>query len=159
MKTQKNDDNNKESTEIKTLSFSRNNSIPLKENNSIINKKEELLFFKNDILKEVKDSITDLNNIYSKKIFEIEKQLEEVYNKYEKSYKQIENITEGITNHKVYQERFSQIEKVQSKLRDSSLNNQIKLKNIDHLLQESISKYDKIILDSILYPGVIGKKK
>jgi len=158
MKTQKNDDNNKESTEIKTLSFSRNNSIPLKENNSIINKKEELLFFKNDILKEVKDSITDLNNIYSKKIFEIEKQLEEVYNKYEKSYKQIENITEGITNHKVYQERFSQIEKIQSKLRDSSLNNQIKLKNIDHLLQESISKYDKIILDSILYPGVIGKK-
>ena len=67
MKTQKNDDNNKESTEIKTLSFSRNNSIPLKENNSIINKKEELLFFENDILKEVKDSITDLNNIYTVK--------------------------------------------------------------------------------------------
>ena len=154
----KNDENSKENTEKKNKNLSQNNLITVKENIALTNKKDELLYFKNDILKELKNSITDLNNIYNKKIFEIEKQLEEVYIKSETSYKKISNITEGITNHKAYQQRFSQIEKFQSKLRDSTMNTEFKLKNLENLLQETITKYDKIILDSILYPGVIGKK-
>ena len=154
----KNDENSKEKTEKKNKNLSQNNLITVKENIALTNQKDELLYFKNDILKELKNSITDLNNIYNKKIFEIEKQLEEVYIKSETSYKKISNITEGITNHKAYQQRFSQIEKFQSKLRDSTMNTEFKLKNLENLLQETITKYDKIILDSILYPGVIGKK-
>ena len=38
------------------------------------------------------------------------------------------------------------------------MSTEFKLKNLENLLQEAITKYDKIILDSILYPGVIGKK-
>jgi hypothetical protein len=38
------------------------------------------------------------------------------------------------------------------------MNIEFKIKNVENLLHDTISKYNKIILYSILYPGVIGKK-
>ena len=140
--------------------FTNNNNLIMANtrNNIPKNITDELLYFKNDILKDMKDQITRLNSKYIKRIAELEAKLKDTQTKSEVCYQKMSNITEGITNQKTYQQRFSELEKFQAKASESLMNNEFRIKNIDNQLHDTISKYDKIILDSILYPGIIGKK-
>ena len=120
--------------------------------------KEELLYFKNDILKDMKESITILNSKYIKRLNEFEDKLNDTQKKSETCYQKMSSITQGISNQNMNQQRFSELEKFQIKANESLINCDFRIKNMDNLLHDTISKYDKIILDSILYPGIIGKK-
>ena len=120
--------------------------------------KEELLYFKNDILKDMKESITILNSKYIKRLNEFEEKLNDTQKKSETCYQKMSSITQGISNQNMNQQRFSELEKFQIKANESLINCDFRIKNMDNLLHDTISKYDKIILDSILYPGIIGKK-
>ena len=157
--TQKNDENNQEHYNSEIKNVSENNLIIANTRNNISKAiQDDILYFKNDILKDMKEQITRLNSKYIKRINELEEKLNDTQKKSEVCYQKISNITEGVSNQKMYQQRFSELEKFQSKASESLINNEFKIKNLENLLQDTISKYDKIILDSILYPGIIGKK-
>ena len=157
--TQKNDENNQEHYNSEIKNVSENNFIIANTRNNISKTiKDDILYFKNDILKDMKEQITRLNSKYIKRINELEEKLNDTQKKSEVCYQKISNITEGVSYQKMYQQRFSELEKFQSKASESLINNEFKIKNLENLLQDTISKYDKIILDSILYPGIIGKK-
>ena len=156
--TQKNDENNQEHYNSEIKNVSENNLIIANTRNNISKAiQDDILYFKNDILKDMKEQITRLNSKYIKRINELEEKLNDIQKKSEVCYQKISNITEGVSNQKMYQQRFSELEKFQSKASESLINNEFKIKNLENLLQDTISKYDKIILDSILYPGIIGK--
>ena len=157
--SQKNDDINQQNYSSEIKNASENNLIIASSHNNISKAiKDDILYFKNDILKDMKDQIARLNSKYIKRINELEEKLNDTQKKSEVCYQKISNITEGVSNQKMYQQRFSELEKFQSKASESLINNEFKIKNLENLLQDTISKYDKIILDSILYPGVIAKK-
>ena len=156
--TEKKDGNNHitENNENKNI----NESNLIMSNSNIISKtiKEELLYFKNDILKDMKDSMTKLQNKYSKKIVELEDRLNNFQIKSEDSFKKLNVIAEDLTANSVSQEKFSIIEKFRIKANESIMNLNFKIKNLENELHNSVSKYDKIILDSLIFPGIIGAK-
>ena len=157
--SQKNDDINQQNYSSEIKNASENNLIIASSHNNISKAiKDDILYFKNDILKDMKDQIARLNSKYIKRINELEEKLKDTQTKSEVCYQKISNITVGVTNQITYQQRFSELEKFQSKASETLMNVEFKIKNVENLLQDTISKYDKIILDSILYPGVIGKK-
>ena len=158
--TQKYDDFNQDFEPLRATKSIRETNFILPNNSNNITKavKDELLYFKNDILKDMKDQLTRFSSKYIKRLAEVEGKLKETQIKSEESYQKFSIISEGISNQMVYQQRFSELEKFQYKANESIMSNELKIKNLDNLLHDSITKYDKIILDSILYPGIIGKK-
>ena len=82
--SQKNDDINQQnySTEIKNAS--ENNLIIKRSHNNISKSiKDDILYFKNDILKDMKDQIARLNSKYAKRINELEEKLKDTQTKSE----------------------------------------------------------------------------
>ena len=146
-----------ENKEIKNLS---ENNVIIPNNNDFISKtiKEDLLYFKNDLLKDMKDSIAKLNSKYIKKLNDFESKLNDTQIKSQTCYEKMSALSLGISNLNTYQQKFLDLEKFKAKASESLMNAEFKIKNLDYVLQDTISKYDKIILDSILYPGIIGKK-
>ena len=146
-----------DSKEIKSLN--ENNSILTGNNNNMTKSiKDELLYFKNDILKDMKESLSKFHNKYVKKLNDFEEKLYNTQSKSEVCYQKLSTITQGISEHKLNQERFAELERFQVRASESILNSEIKIRNFENELHEITSKYDKIILDSILYPGIIGNK-
>ena len=154
-----NEENNKFTKTQEMQNLTENNLLVVEPRNYTSKSiKEELIYFKNDILKDIKEQITKLNSKYIKRLNEFEDKLEVTEKKSDICYQKMSIISEGIINQNSYQQRFSELEKFQSKASETIMNSDFKIKNLDNLLHDTISKYDKIILDSILYPGIIGKK-
>ena len=138
--------NIKENKQITTNNI--NKSKPIQEN---------LIYFKNDILKDVKDSISKINAKFSQKFQEIEQKLNNIQSKSELCFKKISSLNDAINNDRNYLKCFSEIEKHKVKSDESFYNFEFKIKDLDLKLQEAINNYDKIIIESLLYPGIIGK--
>ena len=137
-----------------------NENNPILSNNNNVSKliKDELLYFKNDILKDMKDSIGKFQNKYSKKINDLEEKLKNFQTKSEESLKKLSSITENLSAHSINPEKFSGMEKFKTKANESLININFKIKSIENELHNSISKYDKIIVDALVFPGIIGSK-
>ena len=118
---------------------------------------ENLIYFKNDILKDVKDSISKINAKFSQKFQEIEQKLNNIQSKSELCFNKISSLNDAINNDRNYLKCFSEIEKHKVKSDESFYNFEFKIKDLDLKLQEAINNYDKIIIESLLYPGIIGK--
>ena len=146
-----------DSREIK--SAIENNTILFSNNVDVTRTvKEELLYFKNDMLKDMKDTLTKFHNKYIKKLNDMDDRLKNTETKTETCYEKIIGITEGVTYQKMNQQRFSELEKFKVKAGESLINLDCKIKNVENNLMEASSKYDKIIIESIIYPGIIGAK-
>ena len=158
IETEKKDGNNinVDSKDIQNLTD--NNSIL--SNSNLISKliKDELLYFKNDILKDMKDSMAKLQNKYSKKINDLEERFKNFQTSAEETLKRLSSVTADLSTHSINPEKFSGIEKFKTKANESLININFKIKSIENELHNSISKYDKIILDSLMFPGIIGSK-
>ena len=137
-----------------------NENNPILSNSNMVSKliKDELLYFKNDILKDMKDSIGKLQNKYSKKINDLEEKLKNFQTKSEETLKKLSIVTENLSTHSINPEKFSGMEKFKTKANESLININFKIKSIENELLNSISKYDKIIVDSLMFPGIIGSK-
>ena len=146
-----------DSREIK--SAIENNTILFSNNVDVTRTvKDELLYFKNDMLKDMKDTLTKFHNKYIKKLNDMDDRLKNTETKTETCYEKIIGITEGVTYQKMNQQRFSELEKFKVKAGESLINLDCKIKNVENNLMEASSKYDKIIIESIIYPGIIGAK-
>ena len=133
---------------------------PILSNNNMVSKliKDELLYFKNDILKDMKDSMGKFQNKYSKKINDLEEKLKNFQTKSEETLNKLSVITENLSTHSINPEKFSGLEKFKTKANESLININFKIKSIENELHNSISKYDKIIVDALMFPGIIGSK-
>ena len=66
-------------------------------------------------------------------------------------------VNEAISNQNIIKERISILELFRLKTDETLVTYDCKFKNLDKEFHNAVTKYDKIILDSIVYPGVIGK--
>ena len=66
-------------------------------------------------------------------------------------------INEAISNQNIIKERISILELFRLKTDETLVTYDCKFKNLDKEFHDSVTRYDKILLDSIVYPGVIGK--
>ena len=121
---------------------------------------KDFLFFKNDILKELK--ILD-SKLEEQKKYNLE--FKNNFNKYdikiEKFNEKIEYFSTIINNREAemnyYNEKIGLLTEFKNKIDQDycSINNKIK-SNAEELTN-TINKYDKLIYENLIYPGIIGK--
>ena len=145
------------------------NSNKNKNDNSINNSKmdnliknsftSQLIFFKEDILQEVKELRTQMNNMSNKykldqsknntKIIEMKEAIETII-------QNLELIASKKTKENPLADRYDKLDKLVSKLEYAINANELKLKNTAEKLNEDIYELDNKITKNFFYPLVIG---
>ena len=126
-------------------------------NPEIISMKQDLLFFKNEILKDMRLleekinlKITDQNVINSEQFFEYEKKIETLTNK-------INNINTKVIDNSNLAEKINIFQSFQSKAEDQLNSVNFKIYSIQKEYKNYFNINEKTLDDNIRYPGLIGK--
>ena len=118
--------------------------------------KNDMRFFQNDLLTDLKKLELQINS----KITNINQTLSSKTNEYDSKIKKIfENISELISQlaeRKYDNDRVEELLSIQNKVSEQIIENQSRISIIDKHLEESIFKYDKLILENLQLPGIIG---
>ena len=145
------------------------------ENNSIKNNKTEvhndnflntqhilddIIYFKNDILteiKEIKDKLKEQNNIINN---EVNKKLILYFGKMEDLKSRVNDFS-AILNKRVaesnyYTEKLNALIEFQTKIEEEKISKDFKFKLFTDELKNAINKYDRLISNNLIYPGIIG---
>ena len=145
------------------------NSNKNKNDNSINNSKmdnliknsftSQLIFFKEDILQEVKELRTQMNNMSNKYKLEQSKnntKIIEMKEAIETITQNLELIASKKTKENPLVDRYDKLDKLVSKLEYAINANELKLKNTAEKLNEDIYELDNKITKNFFYPLVIG---
>ena len=145
--------NNKRKTQRNSISSS---SLEMRQN-ILMNK--DMIYFKDDILKEVKNiqqELFDKFNDFSKEIYE---KINKTSHDNEEIEEKIEHISKNIDNKIAaffVDKNINNFEKTISELKDNILTNDIKIQSVREDLKIHKDKYSDIINKNIYYHGLIG---
>ena len=140
---------------INNLNNSNNNIIKVPKSNK---SSEELIFFKEEILKDMKKLDSKLSIKYdvqyttnSNKIKIIEGAIEQINQK-------IDYLSSAIISENLIKEKVDKLSSWITKIDESLILQDVRLKNIGTKLTESIDRFDNLFLETVIYPGIIGPK-
>ena len=118
--------------------------------------KNDILLFKNETLKDFKlaqkkiiDKYSTLDNNIKSKFEEYDKKI----NSYEIKITELSNL---ISTDKSIKEKIEQLLEFKEKTNDTLMREKIRLDNFRNDLNANVTRIDKILTDSVIYPGVIG---
>ena len=118
--------------------------------------REDLLFFKDDVLKDIRKSEEKLNS----KIDKLNKDFSEIKEIFQKKIEDLSNklshINLTITDNKNLHEKIQNFEPFISKTQNDLITLNLKLNGTKKDFKDSYYKYEKLINDNIIYPGIIG---
>ena len=116
----------------------------------------DMRFFQNDLLNDLKKLELQLNG----RVSGINQTLLTKISEYDAKFvKVIENVTELVSQmaeRKYDHERVEELMKMRNKFSDQIIESQSRISIIDKTLENALFKYDKIILDNLNVPGLIG---
>ena len=119
----------------------------------------DILYFKNDILKEIKDldikinKQNNINNEINKKLITYNSKIEDLNKKID-NFTSIINQNSGVSNY--YTEKIDKLFEFKTKIEQDTISQNCKLKLTAEELRDAINKYDRLISNNIIYPGIIG---
>ena len=138
----------------------KNNNLQLNDesitNNNTKEIRKDLLYFKNDLLKEFKTIESNLNEKYSDSINELKLRLKDYDRKFDKVNQQILDLSNIISNDKIIKDKIDKLSQFKEKTNEKIISTEFKLNQTYNELHNAITKYDKLLSDSVLYPGIIG---
>ena len=121
------------------------------------NIKSDMLYFKEEILKDMKQN----QKKYSERFYEtddmIRRKLENYDSKIIAFEAKIKELSNQIQTDKTIKEKIEQLSQFKDKTSDTLLTESLRVKNLEDFTKSNISNLEKIISDSVLYPGIIGK--
>ena len=121
-----------------------------------ISQKSDLLFFKNEILKEINQFKTD----FSKQNKEIKDDFKDKMKLYELTIntmkEDLQQISSVIASNNFIKEKIEEMDKFKKEITDLSSSNKIKLNFLERETQDNFFRINNIINNSVLYPRVIG---
>jgi len=133
-----------------------NNKLIKMFENQRINLNKDIIFLKEDILQDFKRIETNLNSKYEKqssntvnKLFKFESVIEAMKTK-------IDNLSEMILTDKNNQQNIVQLTEFKRKAENKMTKQETSIKLNALELREAINKYDRILTESVIYPGIIG---
>ncbi len=143
--------NENETTEV----YNTSNIVKIFENQRITLNKD-IIFLKEDILKDFKRIENSLNMKYEKqnsntvnKLYKFESIIEAMKTK-------IDDLSSIISTDKNIQQKVLQLTEFKRTTTNKLMNQDIAIKVNSSELKEAINKYDKILSDSVIYPAIIG---
>ena len=118
--------------------------------------KKEFLFFKNDLLKDLKIIESKINSKLKDSNNNLDAKLNDYEIKLSLFLEKINHLSQLISQDKHLEEKIIKLEKYKEKINESLLNNEIKIDSIKYDLKNAINKYDNLFLENIFCPGLIG---
>ena len=117
---------------------------------------KDILYLKEDILKDFKKIETTLNLKYEKLNSNAVAKLYKFENNIEAMKIKIGDLSSLISTDRNIQQKVLQLSESQRKTTDKITNQDIATKVVSKELKEAINKYDKILADSVIYPAILG---
>ena len=140
---------------LNKINFSIEN-IPIIFENQRTNLRKDILFLKEDILKDFRQIETKLSTKYEKQNTSILTRLHKFENNIEAMNNKISELSNLISTDKNIQQKIANLYDFKIKVSDSLLNQELAIKANESIIKEAIDKYDSLFSDSVLYPGIIG---
>ena len=120
------------------------------------NMKNELLFFKDEILKDLKrEQIKIFEKAEDNEKYTMEK-IEEFNIKIQKYSEKIINLSNMIITDKTIRDKVESLIEYKNKNQEIVMTNGIRLDNLDKDLFNNVYRIDNILKETVMYPGVIG---
>ena len=133
-----------------------NNDNSQETENKKLNYQKELLFFKDDMLKDLKRFESKLTSKYNETQSSIQQKLNFYDEQFEKLTEKLSKIQNSDLNDKLIEEKINSLIKFKEKISEKIMTNEIKLDSTQKDLQNAMFKYDKMFTDTVIYPGLIG---
>ena len=119
---------------------------------------EHFIFFKEEVLKDIKQLESKIYlkydiqyNISSNKINKLESKMDQLSQR-------IEYLSSSITEDHSIKEKVEKLFNSFSKLDEAIVLQDVRIKNNNQRLTETIDKFNKLFSETVIYPGVIGQK-
>lgn len=116
----------------------------------------DMRFFQNDLLNDMKKlelqldgKISSINQILLTKMGDYD-------SKFTKIFENVSELISQMAERKYDNDRVEELLKIRNKFSDQIIESQSKISIIDKTLENALFKYDKIILDNLNVPGLIG---
>ena len=126
-------------------------------NNNLNQFKSELLYFKDELLKDFKIIESNIEDKYTLTINELKQKLNLHENNFSIINQKFLDLTNLLSKNNEIKDSIDKLNQFKEKINEKMLNHEIRSNLIDNELHNSIIKYDKLLSDSIIYPGIIGK--
>lgn len=123
---------------------------------SLLDNNTQLIFFKEEILKDIRRFESKLTLKYNAELNKNTSKILKMQESLDEMNKKIESFTSLIKTDLEMEKRTNNLSTLYSTLEQEMLSQDIKLKNINNLLNETITKFNDEFYMSIIYPGVIG---
>ena len=117
---------------------------------------KDLLFFKNDILKDFHNIENKLGGKYEKLSMNMESKLDMYENKINALSQKVIDLSNLISTDKNIQEKVIELSNSETRMKEEINLNKIKIEGNTQDIQNTIFKYDKLFSENIFYPGIIG---
>ena len=118
--------------------------------------KKELLYFKNDVLKDFKQIEINLNTKYNENSIFYNNKIKEFDEKLNLIFSKMSKIEDVISLDNILNEKVDKLYEFKEKIKEKLISEEIKLESLNKELHNIIYKYDNMLSKSILYPGIIG---
>ena len=122
------------------------------------NLKNDMLHFKDDILKDLKAIQKNISEKFEISNNVIKEKLEAYDRKMELYNEKIIKVTNLVITDKDLKEKIDKLLQGKIELKDQILTNEIKFSNLEKQFQERVSKIEYILSDTVVYPSVVGPK-
>ena len=120
------------------------------------NTKEDILYFKDEILKDLKKIEVKMGQKFDSQASSTKAKLEEYEMKFAAMTQKINNLAGQISTNISLKEKIEEIYAFKIKVQQDLMVHEIREETTAKDLKNAINKYDAILLDSVLYSGVIG---
>ena len=120
------------------------------------NSKEDILYFKDEILKDLKKIEVKMGQKFDSQTLSTKSKLEEYDIKFAAMTQKINNLASEIATNISLKEKVDEIYGFKTKVQQDLMVHEIREETTARDLKNAINKYDAILLDSVLYTGVIG---
>ena len=118
--------------------------------------KNEMRFFQNDMLIDLKKLELQITSKITKISQKLSTKINEYDSKFTKIFEIITELVSKVTARKYDNERIEELLSIKNKFSEQIFENQTRISIIDKTLENSIFKYDKMIIDNLQVPGIIG---
>ena len=120
------------------------------------NMKMEILIFKNEVLTDIKKTEKIIADRYTK----MNESLEEKFLKYEQKLDSLSEKIQGINSEKsadnFLNENVNKLLTFRDSTKDNLMTTEIKINNLEKDMFNNVYRIDKILAESVIYPGIIG---
>ena len=141
------------------MNISELNNFNNNNNDNSINQKnikDDILFFKDDILRDIKKFEYKLNLKVDDQTTMLKDKLDIYELKMEAMTQKISSLGNKISKNISLKEKVDELYEFKNKIQGNILTQDIRIESIIKDLKDAINKYDSILLESVIYSGIIG---